>query len=159
MEGQFKRITSYARYVWGHVCAVCRKEEPPRVAWSKTVKHARRLEAELFDETVDHKKAVRLTSKAREDYKQKNYSMAEFALREALTHDRHYVPALTCLGLSLYKMNRAREAVKYWQKAISLDPYSKAADKARRALNKLTPDELKPPPFAPDEEEEDDDEF
>lgn len=135
-EGFLDYARSYARNVKKHVQAVISGDETPRHALKRVRLHARRLGDKLLDESVDHEKSARLTHKGRVYYKEANYAYAEDTLRQALQFDSGNAYAHLYLGLTLLKARRSVDGIGELQKVLEVDPQSKAADKARRALVK-----------------------
>jgi len=70
-------------------------------------------------------------------YNAKKYEEALKAFRAATEHDSTYARAYVYLGNTLYKLAEHGEALRVWQHAISLDPLSDAAGKARAKVERV----------------------
>ena len=93
-----------------------------------------RREAKHTLATPEHREASRLLEKGRKKYNAKDYLTARQFFQKAVDTDHEYAMAYYYLGLAKHKLNEPREALKCWERAILLDPGSKAAIKADEKL-------------------------
>ena len=87
--------------------------------------------------TPERKSALREVNKGVRLYNDKRYAEALTAFELARDTDPTYGRAWLYLGNALYKRSRQSEAVSAWERAIAVEPRSKAADKARMKMDRL----------------------
>jgi len=85
-------------------------------------------------ETESHRDAAKNLERGRRHYNKKQYLRAEDLFRRATMADDSYALAHYYLGLSLYKLDKSTDAIKAWERAIFVEPGSKAAFKADKKL-------------------------
>ncbi|MCK5863089.1 MAG: tetratricopeptide repeat protein [Candidatus Hydrogenedentes bacterium] len=85
--------------------------------------------------TGHRKDAMRLVNDGVKLYNAKKYEEAVKVFKEATECDASYARAYVYLGNTLYKRFEHGEALNAWERAISVDPLSKAAGKARAKVD------------------------
>ncbi len=81
--------------------------------------------------------AMRLVNDGVRQYNSKNFEDALDTFRLATDYDPAYARAYVYLGNTLYKLSKHGEALRAWEQAISADPTSSAASKARAKVDKV----------------------
>lgn len=87
--------------------------------------------------TPQRKDALRLVNKGVRLYNYKRYTEALTAFKDARDEDPVYARAWLYLGNTLYKLSQQGEALSAWERAVAVEPRSKAADKARTKIEHL----------------------
>ena len=127
---------SYAKNLSKHVGRVVTRRESAQEAWNQTARDTKKLKRALqaVGHGAQHDEAIRLVKRGRREYNRGDYEEAEREFREAIRTDKRCALAYTYLGFSLYKQNRVKAAVRYWEQAIEISPDSEAAEKARKKI-------------------------
>lgn len=87
---------------------------------------------------TDHRKdSMSLVNDGVKLYNSKKYEEALKVFKTATEYDSTYARAYVYLGNTLYKLAEHGEALRFWQHAISLDPLSDAASKARAKVERV----------------------
>lgn len=127
---------TFAKNVSIHLRRVFQRRETCREAWADVAQDAHRLKRALLAriESESRQEATRLLEQGRLEYNIRDYESAEDYFKRAIQADRGYGLAYTFLGYALYKQGRMDDAVRFWQKAIKVEPDSEAASRARKKI-------------------------
>ncbi len=87
--------------------------------------------------TPQRKDAMSLVNKGARLYNMQLYGEALTTFKSATECDPTYARAYMYLGNALYKLSKQAEALRAWERAMSVEPTSKAASKARDKVNRI----------------------
>lgn len=87
--------------------------------------------------TAARKEAMKHVNNGARCYNAKRFDEALALFREATYCDPSYARAHMYMGNALYKMNQQGDAVKAWERAVAVEPNSKAAFNAHAKLERL----------------------
>jgi tetratricopeptide (TPR) repeat protein len=131
-------LFTFLRNMWGHLGRVFSRKESLRHAAKDVGRDARKLRhAAHGPDTPARQRAKQLTKRGRSAYNAGDYDKADDLFRRAMLEDEHYARPYAYLGYALYQRGRTKEAIRYWELAVEVDPQSHAAERAREKLRVL----------------------
>jgi len=138
-KGFLSSLRTFFKNMRGHTKRVLTRKESAGKALRGVSRDVRKLRHTLKrpSGSEDRQAAKRLVRRGRSAYNAANYDAAENLFRRAILEDQRYARSYTYLGHTLYQMGRFKEAAKYWEQAIQVDPHSEAAGNALQKLQHL----------------------